>query len=74
VLAGDHRWSSVYDPNRVALRSGAADLIRENANVAERFVLDRLRHRAPADRPLAPGEGRVVSHISGHALRESVSG
>ncbi|HEV7459991.1 MAG TPA: FAD-dependent oxidoreductase [Solirubrobacteraceae bacterium] len=62
VLGRHHPWSSVYDPNRVDLRAGAADLVTENANVAERFVLDRVRRRAPADRPLAPGEGRVVSH------------
>ena len=61
VLGRDHPWTEVYDPNRVALR-GAADLIKENANVAEHFVLDRVRRRAPADRALSPGEGRVVSH------------
>lgn len=61
VLGRDHRWTAVYDPNRFALR-GAADLVRENANVGEHFLLDRVRRRAPADRPLAPGEGRVVSH------------
>ena len=62
VLGRDHPWTPVYDPNRIALRAGAADLIKENANVAERFVLDRVRRRAPADRPLAPGEGMIVSH------------
>jgi glycine/D-amino acid oxidase-like deaminating enzyme len=61
VLGRDHPWSAVYDPNRIALR-GATELIKENANVAERFVLDRVRRRAPAAGPLAPGEGRVVSH------------
>jgi Rieske Fe-S protein len=61
VLGRDHPWTEVYDPNRVALR-GAADLVKENANVAEHFLLDRVRRRAPADRTLAPGEGRVVSH------------
>jgi nitrite reductase/ring-hydroxylating ferredoxin subunit len=61
VLGRDHRWTAVYDPNRVPLR-GAPELVRENANVAERFVVDRVRRRAPADRPLARGEGRVVSH------------
>jgi glycine/D-amino acid oxidase-like deaminating enzyme/nitrite reductase/ring-hydroxylating ferredoxin subunit len=61
VLGRDHPWTEVYDPNRVALR-GAADLVKEIANVAEHFLLDRVRRRAPADRTLAPGEGRVVSH------------
>jgi glycine/D-amino acid oxidase-like deaminating enzyme/nitrite reductase/ring-hydroxylating ferredoxin subunit len=58
----DQPWSDLYDPNRLRVRSGLQSLVKENVNVAERFVLDRVTRRAPADAPLAAGEGRVVSH------------
>jgi nitrite reductase/ring-hydroxylating ferredoxin subunit len=62
VLGRDHPWSGVYDPNRLRVRSGLPSLVKENANVVEHFVLDRVLRRAPADAPLALGEGTVVSH------------
>jgi glycine/D-amino acid oxidase-like deaminating enzyme/nitrite reductase/ring-hydroxylating ferredoxin subunit len=60
VLGRPNPLARVYDPHRVSLR-GAPSLVKENADVALRFVGDRVAKRAAASRPLAAGEGRVVS-------------
>jgi glycine/D-amino acid oxidase-like deaminating enzyme/nitrite reductase/ring-hydroxylating ferredoxin subunit len=59
VEGRDHPWRALFDTRRVRLRSSAASLVKENANVAIRFVGDRLLKRADADE-IEPGEGRVV--------------
>ena len=48
-----------FDPNRLNLRASAPDLVKENADVAMRFVSGRLRRSPSQD--LAPGQGRVVA-------------
>jgi nitrite reductase/ring-hydroxylating ferredoxin subunit len=55
-----HPLAEVYDPRRLSLRA-APSVVKENADSALRFVGDRLVKRGRASRPLAPGEGRVVS-------------
>jgi glycine/D-amino acid oxidase-like deaminating enzyme/nitrite reductase/ring-hydroxylating ferredoxin subunit len=59
VEGRDHPWRSLFDTRRVRLRSSAASLAKENANVAIRFVGDRLLKRADAE-AIEPGEGRIV--------------
>jgi len=61
VLGRPNRWSEVYSPGRLGPPSSLKELVGENANVAWRFVGDRVRYRASASAALAPGEGRVVS-------------
>jgi glycine/D-amino acid oxidase-like deaminating enzyme/nitrite reductase/ring-hydroxylating ferredoxin subunit len=55
----DHPWRELFDTRRVRLRASAGSLLKENANVALRFVGDRLVKRADVD-SIEPGEGRVV--------------
>ena len=64
VLGRPNQWSDVYSPERLGPPSSLKELASENANVAWRFVGDRIRNRAPADAQLLPGEGRVVSRAS----------
>jgi glycine/D-amino acid oxidase-like deaminating enzyme/nitrite reductase/ring-hydroxylating ferredoxin subunit len=59
VEGRDHPWRSLYDTRRVRLRASAPSLLKENVNVATRFVGDRVLKRAGPD-SIEPGEGRVV--------------
>ena len=56
----DNPWSALYSPNRLKPMASATSFIKENANVARRFVGDRVTKRRDATE-LAPGEGAVVS-------------
>jgi glycine/D-amino acid oxidase-like deaminating enzyme/nitrite reductase/ring-hydroxylating ferredoxin subunit len=55
----DHPWRELFDTRRMRLRASAGSLLRENANVAMRFIGDRVVKRADVD-SIEPGEGRVV--------------
>jgi glycine/D-amino acid oxidase-like deaminating enzyme/nitrite reductase/ring-hydroxylating ferredoxin subunit len=62
VLDRPNPWAGLYDAGRLTPRASAKALAGENAQVARRFLGDRLRPR-PGDedlRRLAPGEGVVV--------------
>jgi Rieske Fe-S protein len=55
-------WADLFDPNRLTLRQSLPTLVKENAQVAARFVGDRLRHAE--QRPiedLRPGEAAIVA-------------
>jgi glycine/D-amino acid oxidase-like deaminating enzyme/nitrite reductase/ring-hydroxylating ferredoxin subunit len=55
-------WSSTFDATRQRTTLTSRDLYKENANVAERFVGDRLSSlRPPSVDTLAPGEGGIVT-------------
>jgi glycine/D-amino acid oxidase-like deaminating enzyme/nitrite reductase/ring-hydroxylating ferredoxin subunit len=59
VEGRDHAWRELFDTRRVRLRASAGSLLKENANVALRFVGDRVVKRAGVD-SIGPGEGRIV--------------
>ena len=61
VLKRPNPWSEVYTPSRLGPPSSLKELVSENANVAWRFVGDRVRRRGSAVAELRPGEGWVVS-------------
>jgi glycine/D-amino acid oxidase-like deaminating enzyme/nitrite reductase/ring-hydroxylating ferredoxin subunit len=56
----DNPWASLYDSTRLKPKAAMSSLVKENLNVAKRFVGDRLStmHPPPA-RELAPGEGGI---------------
>jgi Rieske Fe-S protein len=61
ALGRQAMWADLFDPNRLTLRASAQRLVTENAQVAARFVGDRLRSADP--RPpenLKPGEGMLL--------------
>ena len=63
ILGRDNPWVDLFDPHRMKPLASAKSFVKENLNVAKRFVADRiapeqLEIAAPED--LAPGEGRVV--------------
>lgn len=63
VLGRQAMWADLFDPNRLTLRHSAPRLVKENAQVAARFVGDRLRRsdKRPIEN-LRPGEGAIVEH------------
>lgn len=71
ILGRENPWIELFDPNRVKPLAAATSFVKENLDVARRFVADRLTQRAslsPAD--LAPREGRVGS-VGGRQLAVS---
>ncbi len=61
ILDRKNPWASLYDPGRMKPLASAKDLVKENANVAGRFIGDRLTKRGGRDAAeLAPGEGDIV--------------
>ena len=61
VAGRENAWASLFDTNRVNPRQSIKELVKENANVAKRFVKDRLTtetSRSVDD--LAPGEAEVL--------------
>lgn len=62
ILGRENAWTTLFDPNRVKPRASVKQFIKENLNVARRFVGDRIAERTPVSvEELAPGEGQVTS-------------
>ena len=62
ILGRDNPWASLYDPGRLKPLASAKDLVKENVNVAGRFVGDRVTKRGGRDAAgLAPGEGAIAN-------------
>jgi glycine/D-amino acid oxidase-like deaminating enzyme/nitrite reductase/ring-hydroxylating ferredoxin subunit len=56
-------WAEPFDATRVAAKQSARGVLRENVDVAKRFVGDRLSNRnAPDATSLAAGEGSIATH------------
>jgi glycine/D-amino acid oxidase-like deaminating enzyme/nitrite reductase/ring-hydroxylating ferredoxin subunit len=55
----DHPWAELFDTRRLRPRAGAVSFVKENLNVALRFLGDRIVKRSGVD-SIEPGEGRVV--------------
>jgi glycine/D-amino acid oxidase-like deaminating enzyme/nitrite reductase/ring-hydroxylating ferredoxin subunit len=63
IIAGrEHPWADLFDSTRLDVVPSAKKLIKENVDVAARFVGDRLRAlTTPSIDDLAVGEGAIVS-------------
>jgi glycine/D-amino acid oxidase-like deaminating enzyme/nitrite reductase/ring-hydroxylating ferredoxin subunit len=59
IAGREHPWTSLFDPQRLRPRASIGSFVKENANVALRFVGDRLFKRAGAE-AIPPGQGRIV--------------
>ena len=61
ILGRDNPWRTVFDANRVEVTTSAKEFVKENLNVAKRFVGDRLATLTmPSVEELQPGEGAIV--------------
>lgn len=61
IRGRSNAWLELFDATRIDVLASARKVIEENANVAKRFVGDRLRSlNAPPIEDLAPGEGGIV--------------
>ena len=57
----DNDWAPAFDPARLDVAASATSFVKENADVAARFVGDRIDHLSGvAPESLAPGEGAVA--------------
>lgn len=61
IMGRTSPWSEVFDSTRSDIRHSAKQFVTENANVAKRFVGDRLRTlKTPDVSELGLGEGGIV--------------
>jgi glycine/D-amino acid oxidase-like deaminating enzyme/nitrite reductase/ring-hydroxylating ferredoxin subunit len=61
ILGRENPYAALYEATRVKPKAGAKDFLQENAEVAFRFVADRLaRPDARELAEVAPGQGRIV--------------
>ncbi|MFY0565076.1 FAD-dependent oxidoreductase [Archangium lansingense] len=61
ILERQNPYAALYDATRVKPKAGAKDFIQENAEVAFRFVADRLAKPDGHDlSEVPPGEGRIL--------------
>ena len=67
VLGRPNEWADLYSTARVKPLASAKDFVVENADVAARFVTDRLRTAGESSEPREPGEARVAE-IGGRRL------
>lgn len=62
ILERDNPWTELFDPNRVKPVASAKQFVKENVNVATRFIGDRISQRASVSvEDLGPGQGAVIS-------------
>ena len=62
ILGRENPWTELFDPNRVKPRASAKQFVKENVNVARRFLGDRITKRASDSTDgLAPGEAMLSS-------------
>jgi glycine/D-amino acid oxidase-like deaminating enzyme/nitrite reductase/ring-hydroxylating ferredoxin subunit len=60
IKGADNPWAWLYDATRLKPKAAMSSLVKENLNVAKRFVGDRLTSlHPPSAGKLAPGEGGV---------------
>ena len=62
ILGRENPWASTFASNRFKPLAGGKDFVKENLNVATRFVGDRLTKGAGSLADLARGEGMIVRH------------
>ena len=63
ILDQENPWADVFNATRTDVLPSARKLIQENADVARRFVGDRLKSLAAPDaEELEPGEGAIARH------------
>jgi glycine/D-amino acid oxidase-like deaminating enzyme/nitrite reductase/ring-hydroxylating ferredoxin subunit len=61
ILGRGNPWAAIYDPGRMKPIASAKDFVKENANVAGRFLGDRVTKRGGRDAAdLQPGEGDIA--------------
>jgi glycine/D-amino acid oxidase-like deaminating enzyme/nitrite reductase/ring-hydroxylating ferredoxin subunit len=66
ILGRENAWGHAFDATRLAPRPSLMSFLRENFDVARRFVGDRFaRPRARTGEALAAGQAGIVDHESG---------
>ena len=62
-------WAETFDANRADVGASAKEFVKENLDVANRFVGDRIKHLTGTEsEALTPGEGAVVKTEDGERV------
>ncbi len=62
ILGRDNPWTGLFDPDRVKPIASAKEFVKENVNVAKRFLGDRITERASTNPDaIAPGDGVITT-------------
>jgi glycine/D-amino acid oxidase-like deaminating enzyme/nitrite reductase/ring-hydroxylating ferredoxin subunit len=68
ITGAENPWAWLYDATRLKPKAAMSSLVKENLNVAKRFIGDRLTSLSPPSvEKLAPGEGGVCE-LDGHKV------
>ena len=74
ILGKDNRWTSLYDPGRITLRS-ADEFLKENVNVAARYGEWLAAGDVPSEDHIARGTGAIVRDgLAKHAVYRDADG
>ena len=65
LSGADNDFAEFFDTDRRNPRQSIAELVKENANVVKRFVLDRVRTDSRSAEDLAVGEAAVLATADG---------
>ena len=62
-------WAHTFDANRADVGASAKDFVKENLDVAKRFVCDRVRHLTGVEpEAVAVGKGAIVEAADGERV------
>jgi nitrite reductase/ring-hydroxylating ferredoxin subunit len=61
ILGNENKHAGLFDPSRIKPVDGFVEFVKENADVAYRFVADRMAiHETDSVKRITPGNGKVV--------------
>ena len=60
IVGRDNPWAELYDSKRLDIPQSAEEFVKENANVAQHWIGDRISTPGDPLEDIAPGEGTVV--------------
>lgn len=60
ILGRDNEWADFYDSKRLDVAQSASEFVKENVNVAQHWVGDRISTPGDPLEQVPPGEGTVI--------------
>lgn len=60
ILGRDNEWASFYDSKRLDVAQSAPEFLKENVNVAQHWIGDRISTPGEGLEQVPPGEGTVI--------------
>lgn len=60
IVGRDNPWAELYDSKRLDIPQSAEEFVKENANVAQHWIGDRIKTPGDPLEDISPGEGTVI--------------